>query len=384
MATAQVFAGIPATNFTLYHRMRFAVGDPTAVIEIKNGQGEAARTLIIRDIEMGRARQHARADAVACPADFAPESGLSGDRETATAQATAECLRRAGVTEVTADRTLPLIFAHEMERAGIRVECNPELGVSERRAKDEAEVEALRRAQAVTEKAMAMACGMVARAQAGADGGLVHEGAPLTSERVRAAIDHFLLDRSFINPACIVAGGAQGGDCHERGSGPLRTGESVIIDIFPRDRATLYNGDCTRTVVHGDVPDALAKMHQTVLEAKCAALAVVRAGTTGAAVHEATTAVITAQGYQMGLPPEDAPPTAIHMSHGTGHGIGLDVHEPPLLDRGGPELVVGDALTVEPGLYSIAHGGVRVEDMVIVTADGCRNLNTLPEGLDWR
>jgi Xaa-Pro aminopeptidase len=85
----------------------------------------------------------------------------------------------------------------------------------------------------------------------------------------------------------------------------------------------------------------------------------------------------------MGLPDDEAPDSYCAMTHGTGHGIGLDVHEPPLLDRAGPELVVGDALTIEPGLYSRAVGGVRVEDMVIVTDTGCENLNKLHEGLDW-
>ena len=86
----------------------------------------------------------------------------------------------------------------------------------------------------------------------------------------------------------------------------------------------------------------------------------------------------------MGLPPADAGDDYLGMVHGTGHGVGLEVHEPPLLDKGGPELVVGDILTIEPGLYSKTIGGVRVEDMVVVTETGCDNFNKLPEHLDWR
>ena len=112
-----------------------------------------------------------------------------------------------------------------------------------------------------------------------------------------------------------------------------------------------------------------------MVAAKAAAAAACRAGVTGEAVHEATQAAITAHGYAVGLPGPDAPDTYCAITHGTGHGIGLDVHEPPLLDKGGPELVVGDAVTIEPGLYCKAIGGVRVEDMVIVTRDGCQNLN---------
>jgi Xaa-Pro aminopeptidase len=148
-------------------------------------------------------------------------------------------------------------------------------------------------------------------------------------------------------------------------------------------KTSKYNGDCTRTMVHGMVSEELQSMHTAVAAAKQAAINVTRAGVTGEAVHEATTAAMLEQGFQMGLPPEDAPDNYCAMSLGTGHGVGLEVHEPPLLDRGGPELVVGDCLTIEPGLYSRAIGGIRLEDMVIVQENGCVNLNKLPEGLDW-
>jgi len=378
-----LMAGIPARNMTLYHRIRFLVGDPAALIELPTSGGTDS-VLILRDIEMERARAHAQVDRVACPADFAPEGGLSGDRETATAQAAAEFLRRAGVDQVQADRTLPLIYADALGRAGISVECDRDRGVSARRAKDEHEVHQLCEAQRITEQAMEMACTMIARATADRDGVLQLDSAPLTSQRMRAAIDIWLLERGYTNPGSIVAGGPQGADCHNLGSGPLRTGEPVIVDIFPQNRDTLYNGDCTRTVVHGEIPDGLRQMREAVAAAKAAGIAAVRAGTTGQAVHEATIAVIQEHGYAIGLPAADAPPEYCGMVHGTGHGVGLEVHEPPLLDFGGPELIAGDALTVEPGVYSKAVGGVRLEDLVVTTADGCVNLNQLHEGLSWK
>lgn len=381
---AIVMAGIPATNRALYHRIRFQVGDPTALIAFSQADGSLRRVLILRDIEMQRARQHAAVDDVHCPADFAPETGLSGDRETATAQAVAECVRRAGVTQVTGDRSLPLIYADQLRLAGVEVACDSELGIVERRAKDASEVERLAEAQAATEEVMEAACARVANASADADGGLLHDGQPLTSESLRAFIDVWLLEQGYANPSSIVACGPAGADCHDHGHGRLVTGQPVIVDIFPQNRTTLYNGDCTRTVVHGDAPAELVKMHAAVVAAKEAAIAATRAGVTGEAVHAATSAAIREHGYLMGLPGPDDPDEYCAMTHGTGHGIGLDVHEPPLLDRGGPELVVGDALTIEPGLYSRAIGGVRVEDMVIVTADGCTNLNKLHGGLDWR
>jgi Xaa-Pro aminopeptidase len=376
---AVVMAGIPDTNASLYRRMRFGVGDPAALIAIEN-----ETVLILRDIEMARARKHARADVVACPADYAPAGGLSGDRETATAQAVAECLRRAGARRIAADRTLPLIYADFIQRAGIDVICDLDLGVTDRRAKDTEEIQWLREAQAVTESAVRMACERVARADAGEDGVLFHEGEPLTAEGMRRAIDNWLSERGYSDPGAIVACGPEGADCHNYGAGPLRTGQPVIIDIFPKCNATRYNGDCTRTVVHGAVPEELARMHQTVQAAKAAAIATIRAGVTGEDVHRVTCAAVEEAGYAMGLPAEDAPASFCSMPHGTGHGVGLEVHEPPLLDLKGPALVAGDVVTVEPGLYTKSIGGVRLEDILVVTETGCENLNKLPEELDWR
>jgi Xaa-Pro aminopeptidase len=229
-----------------------------------------------------------------------------------------------------------------------------------------------------------MACEMIASASARKDGVLIHEGQPLTSERVRAAVDHWLLDRDFSNPAPIIAGGPGAADCHYLGFGELRTGEPVIVDIFPCYRRTRYNGDCTRTVVHGDIPDEVIRMHNAVRAAKVAAEKAANIGATGESVHLATIQAMRDAGYDFGLPGEEHSLSYCSLTHGTGHGIGLDVHEPPLLDIKGPPLLAGEVLTIEPGLYRRDLGGVRVEDMVVITEDGCKTLNTISEGLCWK
>ena len=375
-------AGIPAVNKSLYQALQFNVGDPAALIRFVEAEGER-RHLIVRDIEMGRAREQAAVDSVSCPADFTPANGLSGDRETATAQSVAECLAREGVEHVTSDRTLPLSFVDELRARNMEIVYDPELGVLDRRQKTAAEIAALREAQRDTESAIRMACETIATSSPGTDGILQHDGDALTSERIREMIDLHLLGMGYETSPSIVAGGACGGDCHERGTGPLRTGEPIIIDVFPRNKTSLYVGDCTRCVVHGEVPPTIMAMHAAIIEAKAAATAATRAGVTGEQVHEATLGAIHSHGFASGLPGEEDPADRIAMTHGTGHGVGLDVHEPPLLDFGGPVLLEGDALTIEPGLYAPAIGGLRVEDMVIVTASGAENLNTLPEGLTW-
>lgn len=381
--TARILAGVPMQNAALYHRIRFSVVDVAVWLELPLEGGRTQTLLICRDIEMQRARRQAKVDRVACPADFAPAGGLSGDRELATAQAAAECLRRAGVRQVTADRSLPLLFTEAIRQAGIEVCCDPDFGVLDRRRKDAQELAWIQQAQQVTEQAVAMACRMIASAKARSDGTLVYDGQELTSERVRAAIDHFLLDKGYLNTSAIVAGGPQGADCHENGSGPLRTGEPIIIDVFPRNQQTLYHGDCTRTVVHGDCPLEVRRMHQAVVEAKASAMRAARAGVTGQQVHQTVAETLKRWGYHVGPPGENSPSDIPSMPHGTGHGLGLEVHEMPLLDRNGPELLPGDVVSIEPGLYLASLGGVRVEDLVVITEEGCQNFNTLPEGLEW-
>ena len=136
--------------------------------------------------------------------------------------------------------------------------------------------------------------------------------------------------------------------------------------------------------MHGDVPDEVLRMHAAVCDAKRCGMAAARAGVTGEDVHRATIAAIVKHGYKTGLPPADAPDDYCAMTHGTGHGVGLECHEPPLLDFKGPELLEGELVTIEPGLYRRGIGGVRVEDIVLIHADRCETLNKLPEGLDWK
>jgi Xaa-Pro aminopeptidase len=286
---------------------------------------------------------------------------------------------------VRADRTLPYIFAFYLQEAGIGLNYDPEMGVRERRVKDDEELENLRAVQAVTEDAMQMACSLIARSTADADGVLQHEGVPLTSERVRQLISRFVLDHDCTTlHDSIVVTIPHVADCHHFGTGPLRKDVPVIVDIFPTHNHTHYCGDCTRTVVNGDPSDVIRDMHACVVKANQAGCEALRPGITGETVHEAVAEVISAGGYAMGQASADADEEFISMRHGTGHGIGLDLHEPILLAKGGGEILASEVFTVEPGLYSAKYGGVRVEDMVTVTGNGFENYNKLPSGLDWK
>ena len=136
MTSAIIRAGIPQHSFAIFHEIQFSLSDPVAIIDLILNQKRTKRILIVRDIEVERTRAAVTADHVVCPDEYTPEGGLSPDREIATAQAAAECLRQQGVAQVTADRTLPLIFQHVLTVAGIFVLCDPDLGGMESRKKN--------------------------------------------------------------------------------------------------------------------------------------------------------------------------------------------------------------------------------------------------------
>lgn len=371
-----LLAGIPADNPTLFRAVGMAAGDPAAWVSL-NGQSK----LIIRDIEVDRALAAGKNEHVFCPADFTPAGGLDADRATATAQAVTELLRREGVQQISADRSLPFIFAWHVMQAGIEVQYDADLGVIDRRVKSAQEIEYLQKAQRVTEQGMRFLCQRIARCDADADGVLQYEGQPLTSERARAMAAAFFLEHGFtMGHGAIVATAPHVADCHHAGTGPLRSGVPIIVDLFPQDEATRYWGDCTRTVVHGTPSPQVSAMHRAVQEAKAAGIALLHPGNTAEQVHQAVIAVQQQHGFQLSRGSVSDGPT---IQHGTGHGIGLEVHEPILLDDGGGPILEGEVFTVEPGLYGRVDGAVRLEDMVLVTKDGPRNLNQLPEGLDW-
>ncbi len=371
-----LLAGIPADNPTLFRAVGMAAGDPAAWVSL-NGQSQ----LIIRDIEVDRARAAGKNEHVFCPADFTPAGGLDADRATATAQAVTELLRREGIEQISADRSLPFIFAWHVMQAGIELRYDADLGVIDRRVKSEQEIKYLQKAQRVTEQGMQFLCQRIARCDADADGVLHYDGQPLTSERARAMAAAFFLEHGFsMGHGAIVATAPQVADCHHAGTGPLRSGVPIIVDLFPQDEQTRYWGDCTRTVVHGTPSPQVLAMHQAVVEAKAAGIALLHPGNTAQQVHQAVIAVQQQHGFRLSRGKVSDEPT---IQHGTGHGIGLEVHEPILLDDGGGPILEGEVFTVEPGLYGRIEGAVRLEDMVLVTKDGPRNLNQLPEGLDW-
>lgn len=379
MATI-LLAGIPAKNATLYHRIHFLAPDSLVYFEHDDG----SNMLLVRDIEMGRARMLKHIKQVHCPADFQPQGGFPSGRESSLALAASLYLKQRGEKEVIIEGSLPYLYAHYLQEAGLTVRFEEDLGEMKRRIKSEQEIEWLRHAQTITGQAVEYACRMIASAKPGADGILRYENSILTSERVRMLITAFLNERNFSNPHdSIVATLPHVADCHHFGQGPLRTHDPVIVDIFPMDNATRYHGDMTRTVVNGEAGDEFTRMHAAVKEAKQAGCNFLKPGVTGADVHRHVVSVLEEHGYGERRGGDIADATQPYMRHGTGHGIGLDVHEPILLSHRGEEIFAGEVFTVEPGLYSTVSGGCRIEDSVVVTDTGHEILGPLYEGWEW-
>ena len=347
---------------------------------------------LVSGLEYGRARTEADVDVVERHADYDYEYGGRADRY----DMYAAFVRDKGVESVSMPPRGPVGTADALRERGVDVSVDDRDLLTEVRAvKTDEEVTAIHEAQRANEAAMRAAEELIAAAGvAGEDvaidevapnehatadeiteGTLVHDGGPLTSERVKEEIEITLLRHGCALDETIVAGGVQAADPHDRGSGPLRAGEAIIIDVFPRSKATKYNADMTRTFCVGEPSDELRERYDVTEKALDAALDAVQPGTTGEEVHAAACRVYEEAGYPTF---RTDPKTETGFIHSTGHGIGLDVHELPRLSNGGAELEPGHVVTVEPGLYDPAVGGVRIEDLVVVTEDGHENLTDYP------
>jgi len=340
--------------------------------------------ILVSALEFGRAKAESRADEVSRLADYdyrslAAEHGGS----VAKARVVSAWLDDLGVASVATPDRFPLGPADRLRERGLAVEPDADDVVTRIRARKRPEEQThVREAQRANEAAMRAAEALLEEAEVvdadavatgGDDAGevLSHDGAILTSERVKTGIETTLLEHGYGLDETIVACGVDAADPHDRGSGPLRPDRPIIVDIFPRSKTSGYHADMTRTFVVGDPDPTVREWFEHTRDALEAALDVIDPGVTGAAVHDAACDVYE----DAGLPTlRSDPTTETGFIHSTGHGVGLDVHELPQVAPDGGELRPGHVVTVEPGLYDPAVGGVRIEDLILVTDDGYENL----------
>jgi Xaa-Pro aminopeptidase len=331
------------------------------------------RTLVVPQLEYARACNEARDVVVLLP----EEAGVSRKGRRGLAAWASHLLHLRGVKRVAAGAFLPASILRELEKSGVRVHLEPESIYPERAIKRDDEIDAIMRSQRAAVAGMRAAERLLRAATVGNGGVLKWKGKTLTAGMVRTAIDTVLMHHDCIARDTIVAGGAQAADPHERGHGPLRAGTSIVIDIFPQHKRSGYWGDITRTFCKGRPSPALAHMYTTVLKAQVLALARIKPGSDGSVIHEAVSDFFVEAGY----------PTTVRdgvvrgFFHGTGHGVGLDIHEAPRVNRMPQRLAAGHVVTVEPGLYDPDVGGVRIEDTVVIEKGGARILAAYPKKL---
>jgi len=273
----------------------------------------------------------------------------------------------------------PLRTADGLRARGVSVTADTDGTVTEIRAtKTEEEIDHVRAAQRANEASMATAEALLREASVDDDGTLTHEGGPLTSERVKEEIEVTLLRHGCSLDETIVACGADAADPHDRGSGPLTAGEPIIVDIFPQDKTTKYHADMTRTFCKGEPTETVREWYDLTERAKRAAFDALEPGATGEDVHDAVCDIYESEGLPT-LRSDDRAETGF--IHSTGHGVGLDVHELPRLASSGGDLEPGHIVTIEPGLYDPEIGGIRIEDIAVVTEDGYENLTEYEQRL---
>ncbi len=371
--------GAPEHDADAYHLSGFLAPDAVICLRVAG-----KRYLAVSSLEYGRAAKEAPVDEL-LSYDELEITRLSRELKSgarAYAAAIANLLERLGATgsPIAVPPGLGVIYADELRARGVTLTPDRVVFEGLRRAKTEAEIQNIERTQAAVEAACAHARSILEESDLGGDASLVWRGEPLTSELLRSEIDVELLRRNCAADGTIAAGGPQAADPHERGHGPLKAGESIIVDIFPKDLSTRYYSDMTRTFVKGEPNEGLRKMYDAVLKSQQAALSMIKAGVNGRDVHRKVADVLHEAGYKTNVhDQEPGKPLTEGFFHGTGHGVGLEIHEAPRIAPVDEELIPGDVVSVEPGVYDPEVGGVRIEDLVVVTEDGCRNLTRFPK-----
>ena len=356
-------AGFPVET-ALY--VRFAEGDDVLVTTALEIDRARLQSKVARKLEREEAGYEDRGEYASwarLAARLLGERGLFGARVSARLQAG---------------------YLEELRAAGLEIEVDRKLFQAERRRKSAEQAAFIEASQKAAESAVVEVVSQLAQADI-RDGLLWLDGSPLTSERLYARASLLLGERGFACPDMIIAGSPDCAMPHYRGEGPIKAGAPVIIDIFPSSRSTHHHGDLTRTVVVGEIPDEIKKMHEAAVQALDAGIESIHAGALGRDVHHAVCQVLVDRGFGTTTKGFEGPEGVAKMNHSTGHGVGLEVHEDPAL-RGTDEneLQAGDVVTVEPGLYLQGLGGVRVEDTGMVTGKGFTNFTTLTRSLDPR
>jgi Xaa-Pro aminopeptidase len=360
--------GAPDASPDLFHAIPEGIIDPFLYVE---ENGRRAATVSVLDADKVSSKGIDILDPYELGADEILASGVS--RHQFEVEIALRACRELGVGSAIVPPEFPLGVADHLRAAGIDLTVDPEAFVERRRTKSGAQLEGIRRAQAAADAAMGVAARTIRELRTG-----------LTSEEVREAMQAACDGLGCDLPGdVIVSHGPQAALGHEPGHGPIGEGESVIVDIWPRDRDSRCWADMTRTfVAGGDAPtEELLEYWKLTRESLDRVYAEVRAGADCRALFALSCEPFEAAGYPTQLSKPAGTKLEEGYYHSLGHGVGLEVHERPNLGRTPDTLVAGDVITLEPGCYRKGFGGVRLEDLVLVGEDGAELLTDYPYDL---
>lgn len=358
--------------------MLYAVGmfvpDPFIFLQVGR-----RRMAVMSDLELDRAKREAKSCQVLSRGSLTRRLVDEGSRRPDTAQIIQHLLRRHSARSVTVPDTFPLGLARQLEELGVKVKVREGDFFEARAIKLPDEIKKISAALTMAEVGLAEAIQAIRNCKVGRDRRLVYRNSPLTSERLQGIVATAVFQAGGVASNTIVAGGMQACDPHERGSGPLRAGEPIIVDVFPRSQKTGYFGDITRTVVKGKASEAVRSLYRAVEEAQALAFSCLRDGADAGDIHAKVHAHFESAGFKTCR----RKGRMQGFFHGTGHGLGLEIHERLRMGWNSTDrLREGHVITVEPGLYYPGIGGVRLEDVALVTKRGARNLTRFEKLLE--
>jgi Xaa-Pro aminopeptidase len=350
--------------------MLYAVGlfvpDPFIYLRTQN-----KGYIVVSDMELDRARMQARHCRVISLSRCQQQLRRQGVSDPRLADVVRLLLRERRLKKVQVPANFPFGLAQQMRRLKLKIKTRDGSFFPDREFKTAEEVKKISAAIIMAEVGLSEALQVLKSSKIGRNGRLYYHEVPLTSDKLRSVINVAILQAGGLAVRTIVAGGRQGCDPHEPGHGVLRAHQPIIIDVFPRSQKTGYFGDITRTVVKGRASESVRRLYQTVARGQTLAIARLRHLVPGVEVHRVVQEFFAAQGYK----------TCRHNGrmqgffHATGHGLGLELHEPPRISLRSTDLLrAGHVVAVEPGLYFPEIGGVRLEDVALVTRKAPVNL----------
>ncbi len=358
--------------------MLYAVGmfvpDPFIYLRIRGRE-----MIVMSDLEIDRAHKQAPHCQVLSLSQCQQKLRRNGKKSIGFAGIIRLLLREKRVEKVFVPNNFPFGLASELRDLGIKVKTRLGNFFSSRELKSADEVKKISAALIMAEVGLAEGVQALKSCKIAKNRRLIYHHAPLTSEKLRSIIDTAIIQASGLPAHTIVAGGKQACDPHEEGFGPLRANETIILDVFPRSQKTGYFGDITRTVVKGRASEAIRKLYDTVHRGQTAAFQLMRAGTQTSRIHQAVQKLFVSAGYKTGK----VDGRMQGFFHGTGHGLGMEIHESPRVGATSTGVLkAGHVVTVEPGLYYPEIGGVRLEDVTHVTPKNPRNLTQFEKVLE--